>query len=317
MALLRLPFFQTPNELCPFFEWQQQGAALQQDPTEGLQSLAGRGIWDSSQQKLTQQGKELLLPLFAPQARMMLFTGASATRPLQEYYVYNNVIVRYSSEPDYQVTGPFQEYQIVEHFRRVFPDRRAPYTTNNVSLYEPEFIALSLIEMVRQEEKSMTMPQLYQRLTQTLQGDGLELAIMGRLGGQKHEVLIPEDDFEIALTDLMRDGLAMRNPDHTISLVPETQELFEYVVGSRELYMIREEIQGNQLFAREASIINSARGYILGRSVFDESCGAHIVHLEDIEWPTLFRIINEITRPLHYLEQMVAEIRFRAHLGSH
>lgn len=317
LALLYLPFFRTPNQLSPFYQLQMEEAGLQNDPEEGLSRLYQKGLWNPREQELTLEGRQLFIPVFAPTARVMLFQSAHSSTPFQEFYIYKKYVSQYIEHPNNTVCGPKTERDLVEHLRAIFGDRRVPYTENQLSLFESEFILLVTIAALQKVGEPPTMERLLQHIQENFTTDGLMLPVLGRMDNSQgeHPAVHPEA-LESSMYSLLDDGLIEQAEDGSLYPSDLIDQLFRHVCSEQDIYLLREEFDKGQLLAREVSIFPGEQGYFLGRSSYNEQFDARLVHLEDMEWHTLYRLINEIGRHRDYLPQLTLEInkRYHAHL---
>lgn len=317
LALLHLPFFRNPNQLSPFYHLQLDEAGVQLDPTQGLTRLYQKGLWDPDIQELTLEGRQLFVPMFAPTARVMIFRGAFAQAPFQEFYIFKKYITQYSEQPSLKARGPFKEYQLVEHLRSIFSDRRSPLTENKLSLFEPEYILLVMLIALHEEGEQPNFDRLLSSVHERLMNSGLEMPVLGLFGpDQQHHRALQSDVLAQSLDSLVADGLIEQNGDGTLFPTDLIGRLFGSIYRTKDLYLLREEFDHGQLLAREVSIFRGEQGYFLGRSTYNDQLDTRIVHLEDMEWHTLYRLINEIARPKDYLPQLTLEVskRYHAHL---
>jgi hypothetical protein len=146
---------------------------------------------------------------------------------------------------------------------------------------------------------------------------GLEMPVLGLFGpDQQHHRALQSDVLAQSLDSLVADGLIEQNGDGTLFPTDLIGRLFGSIYRTKDLYLLREEFDHGQLLAREVSIFRGEQGYFLGRSTYNDQLDTRIVHLEDMEWHTLYRLINEIARPKDYLPQLTLEVskRYHAHL---
>jgi len=314
LALLCLPFFQKPNELSPFYQFQMEQVGQDHDPTEGLMELYHKGLWEAHEEELTREGQTLFIPVFSPNSRIMVFKGAHQLTPEQEFYSYKQYTVRYSEKPGPTFRGPVAEQTLVNFLRTLLPDRRVPVSENKLSFFAYEYVLLlTIAELTR--EKNVSAEGIHQHIRSTIAENGaLALPIIG---------LLPEDDPAVSSLnlDVIRevtnalagDGLLVEAGAGKYDLSQSSKNYFLRILDEREVFMIREEYDMNQLLVREASLIEGEQGYICGRVLFDNAHGKRVVHLEDLEWFKLYTIINEMARPWNYAQMLTLEIVKRTH----
>lgn len=310
-ALLHLPSFRAANQLSPFYSLQAEGRAVEIDPLEGLRRLASKDLWDMKKEELTLEGRLFFVPLFNSTSRVMLFRGATETTPAQEFYLYKKYIVQYSDLGGMTVFGPMREQDLVEHFRRIFADRRSPVSDNRLSLLEDEYIALSLVYRLQAERggEPVRGEDVSRVAADKLAAGELALPIIGRAGDGILSLL--ESDpaaLQQALQGLAADGLIEQPIRGGFGMAQLTRQLFQKILDEVELFMLREEFREEELLAREVSIFAGDQGYFLGRCSYSDQFQRRIVHIEDLEWHALFRVINEIARPADYLARLTLDV---------
>lgn len=318
LALLYLPYFRIPNQLSPFYPLQlhQTGADLN-FPEDGFSLLEEKELWDSHSQELTLEARKMFVPVFSPSARVMLFRGAYALTPFQEFYIFKKYVVQYfeSAEPGFRA---LEEKNLVEHMRKIFSDKRTPFTENRLSLFEPEYIGLMLLCQLRIEGETPDLNRILQDFQQKIYGGGIDMPILGKLRAEERNrnPALREDVLARAVESLLSEGFISSTTNATLEPAPLIEDLFTKIHHTKGLYLIREEFDGEQILAREASIFPGDRGYFVGRCSYHQQFQTRIVHIEDLEWHTLYRLINEIVRHRDYLPQLTLEVtrRFRAHL---
>lgn len=314
LSLLHLAFFRIPNQLSPFYDLQLNEVGLHHDPYYGLRLLGQKRMWDDAGEELTLEGRKLFIPVFAPQARVLLFRGASAAASLQEFYIYKRYVVHYSEDQTPTFRGPYGESDFIEHLRNVFPDRRPPVTANKLSFFEHEFAVLLMLAWMKQRGENLTYQHLLTMLQFRAESEGLLFPIVGRLDGNGQlPPLLYHDSVQQAVNNLLADGFISETSPGTLELPPPVFRLFLQLQTNREIFMLREEFDGDHFLAREVSILNGEQGYVLGRCGHHGQHEARVVFLEDLEWHMLFRIINEIGRPRDYFQQLTLEVTKRFH----
>lgn len=316
LSLLHLPFFRAPNQLSPFYPLQAEGAnGGDAVPEQGFVYLQQRGLWNPQEQELTLPARKLFVPVFSPTARVMLFRGAYAMTPFQEFYIFKRYVCQYfeQSEPGFR---PLKEKDLVEHLRTIFSDRRTTVTDNQLSLFEPEFISLMLLVQLRDQGEQPDLNRLLQFHKEQLFGEGLDMPILGKILPDENDSSQSPDVIANAVESLLGEGFIEHSGNATLAPNPLIGELFERIHQTKGIYMIREEFDDQQILAREASIFPGERGYFVGRCSFHSQFQTRIVHIEDLEWHTLYRLINEIARHRDYLAELTLEVtrRFRAHV---
>lgn len=316
LSLLYLPFFRTPNQLSPFYPLQSGYVVDEDDPPQvGFQYLQQRGMWEPQNQELTLPARKLFVPVFSPTARVMLFRGAYAMTPFQEFYVFKKYVCQYfeQAEPGFR---PLEEKHLVDHLRAIFSDRRPTITDNRLSLFEPEFLGLMLLVQLRLQGETPDLQRLLQYYRQTIQEEGLDMPVLGKLVWDEQNPSLQEDVLARSLDSLRSEGFITHTGNGRLEPAPLIDDLFKRMHHTKGIYMIREEFDGDQILAREASIFPGECGYFVGRCSFHAQFQTRIVHIEDLEWHTLYRLINEIARHRDYLPQLTLELtrRFRAHV---
>lgn len=316
LSLLYLPFFRNPNQLSPFFPLQTEYVPDENNPPyTGFQYLQQRGMWDPNAQELTLNARKMFVPVFSPTARVMLFRGAYAMTPFQEFYIFKKYVCQYfeQEEPGFR---PMQEKHLVEHLRTIFSDRRPTVTDNQLSLFEPEFLGLMLITQLHHHGETPDLQRLLQYYRQTIETEGLDIPILGKIYWDPDNPSLHDDTLARSIDSLLSEGFLHHVGDALLERNPLIAELFDRIHHTKGIYMIREEYDGQQILAREASIFPGETGYFVGRSSYHAQFQTRIVHIEDLEWHTLYRLINEVARHRDYLPQLTLELtrRFRAHV---
>ncbi len=316
LSLLYLPFFRNPNQLSPFCALQMEYVPDEDNPPyTGFQYLQQRVMWDPNSQELTLGARKMFVPVFSPTARVMLFRGAFAMTPFQEFYIFKKYVCQYfeQTEPGFR---PMQEKHLVEHLRTIFSDRRPTVTNNQLNLFEPEYLGLMLLTQLHQKGETPDIQRLLQFYRQEIQNDGLDIPILGKLFWDPDNPSLQEDTLVRSIDSLLNEGFLHHVGDALLERNPLIAELFDRIFHTKGIYMIREEFDGQQILAREASIFPGETGYFVGRCSFHAQFQTRIVYIEDLEWHTLYRLINEIARHRDYLPQLTLELtrRFRAHV---
>lgn len=314
MSLLHLGFFRIPNQLSPFYDLQRNEVGLHYDPEHGLRMLEEKDLWDPSDEELTLPGRQLFVPVFAPQARVLLFSGASAATSLQEFYIFKGYVVHYMEEESPTFRGPYRENAFIDHLRSVFPDRRPPVTANKLSFFEHEFAVLIMLSWMQQRGDDRTLSSLMKMLRVRAESEGLLFPIVGRLDGNGQlPPFLSEDSVSQAIENLAADEFVLLSSEGAMELPPQVFRLFLQLQTNREIFLLREEFDDEHFLAREVSILNGEQGYVLGRCGSHDTSDARVVFLEDLEWHRLYRIINEIGRPRDYFQQLTLEVMRRFH----